>query len=70
MAAVVPGHSEKSPLIDYVSGQVPESEMPPRAARGRFPGLTTDEVGLLRAWVEQGAEWPAGVVLASPKMEK
>jgi ankyrin repeat protein len=69
-AAVVPGHSGKSPLIDYVSGQVPESEMPPRAARGRFPGLTTDEVVLLRAWVDQGAEWPARVVLAPPRMEK
>jgi hypothetical protein len=69
-AAVVPGHSEKSPLIDYASGQVPESEMPPRAARGKFPGLTTDEVVLLRAWVDQGAEWPTDVVLTSAKMEK
>jgi ankyrin repeat protein len=69
-AAVVPGHSEKSPLIDYVSGQVPDSEMPPRAARGRFPGLSTDEVVLLRAWVDQGADWPMGVVLTSPKTEE
>jgi hypothetical protein len=43
-AAIVPGHSAKSPLIGYVSGKVPESEMPPRAVRERFPGLTTDEV--------------------------
>src|SRR5262249_16560086 len=69
-AAIVPGHSQKTPVIDYASGQVPESEMPPRAARGRFPGLTTDEVALLRAWVDQGTEWPTGVVLTSPKMEK
>src|SRR5215469_12073211 len=69
-AAVVPGHSEKSPLIDYVSGQVPDSEMPPRAVRERFPGLTTDEVALLRAWIDQGAEWPTGVLLTSPMIEK
>jgi hypothetical protein len=69
-AAVVPGHSEKSPLVDYVSGQVPESEMPPRAVRERFPALTTDEVALLRAWIDQGAEWPAGVLLTSAKVEK
>jgi mono/diheme cytochrome c family protein len=69
-AAVVPGHSEKSVLIDYVSGKVPESEMPPLAARGRFPALTTDEVAQLRAWIDQGAEWPTGVVLTLPKMEK
>jgi len=69
-AAVVPGHSEKSPLVDYVSGQVPESEMPPRAVRERFPALTTDEVALLRAWIDQGAEWPSGVSLTPPKPEK
>jgi ankyrin repeat protein len=66
-AAVVPGHSETSPLIDYVSGKVPDSEMPPRAARERFPGLTTDEVALLRTWIDQGAEWPTGVLLTSPQ---
>jgi hypothetical protein len=66
-AAVVPGHSEKSPLIDYVSGKVPDSEMPPRAARERFPGLTPEEVTLLRTWIDQGAEWPTGLLLTSPK---
>ena len=69
-AAVVPGHSEKSPLIEYVSGKAPEMDMPPRAARERFPALKSDEVALLRAWIDQGAEWPTGVSLTSPKMEK
>jgi ankyrin repeat protein len=69
-AAIVPGHSEMSPLIDHVSGKVPESEMPPRAVRERFAALTTDEVALLRAWIDQGAEWPTGVLLISPKIEK
>jgi ankyrin repeat protein len=69
-AAIVPGHSEKSPLLDYVSDRVPESEMPPRAARERFPALNTHEVALLRAWIDQGAEWPTGVPPASPKVEK
>jgi ankyrin repeat protein len=68
-AAIVPGHSEKSSLIDYVSGKAPESEMPPSAVRGRFPALTTDEVALLRAWIDQGAEWPTGVVLTVPPMK-
>jgi ankyrin repeat protein len=69
-AAIVPGHSEMSPLIDYVSGTVPESEMPPRAVRDRFPALTTDEVALLSAWIDQGADWPMGVQLTSPKIGK
>ena len=55
------GHSEKSPLIAYVSGKAPESEMPPSAVRDRFRALSPDEVALLRAWIDQGAEWPAGV---------
>ena len=69
-AAIVPGHSEKSPLIDYVSGKVPESEMPPKAVRDRFRALSPDEVALVRAWVDQGAEWPTGVSLASPQSAK
>ena len=67
-AAIVPGHSEKSPLIDYVSGNVPDSEMPPKAQRKRFPALRTDDVALLRAWIDQGAEWPKDVSLSSPKV--
>ena len=69
-AAIVPGHSEKSPLIDYVSGNVPDSEMPPKAQRKRFPALETDDVALLRAWIDQGAEWPKDVLLSAPKIEK
>ena len=68
-AAIVPGHCEKSPLIDYVSGNVPDSEMPPKAQRERFPALRTVEVALLRAWVDHGAEWPTGVVLTAPKIQ-
>jgi hypothetical protein len=69
-AAIVPGHSEKSPLIDYVSGNVPDFEMPPKAQRKRFPGLRTDDVALLRAWIDLGAVWPKEVLLAAPKIEK
>jgi hypothetical protein len=69
-AAVVAGHSEMSPLVDYVSGGVPESEMPPRARRQRFPALSADEVALLRAWIDHGAEWPKGVSLSAPRIEK
>lgn len=69
-AAVVPGHSEKSPLIDYVSGNVPDEEMPPKAQRKKFPALAADDVALLRAWIDQGAEWPKDVSLSSRRSEK
>jgi ankyrin repeat protein len=69
-AAIVPGHSDRSPLIDYVSGNVPDLEMPPRARRETFPTLTTDDVELLRAWIDQGAEWPRDVLVATPRIER
>jgi ankyrin repeat protein len=69
-AVIVPGHSEKSSLIDYASGKVPELEMPPNAVRKRIPALTPDEITLLRAWIDQGAEWPTGVGLTSPTTTK
>jgi ankyrin repeat protein len=69
-AAVVAGHSEMSPLIDYVSGRVPDLEMPPKAQRRRFPALRADEVALVRAWIDQGAEWPQGVSLSASTIEK
>jgi N-acyl-D-amino-acid deacylase len=67
-AAIMPGRSEESPLVDYVSGKVPEEEMPPVVQRERYPALRADEVALLRAWIDQGAEWPKGVSLAAPKV--
>jgi hypothetical protein len=57
-------------LIAYVSAEAPESEMPPGAVRDRFPALSPDEVALLRAWIDHGAEWPSGLLLTPPKIEK
>jgi ankyrin repeat protein len=68
-AAIVPGHSEDSPLVVYVSGRMPDSEMPPKAQRKRFPALSANDVALLRAWIDQGAEWPKDVLLSSRTIE-
>jgi ankyrin repeat protein/mono/diheme cytochrome c family protein len=65
-AAIVPGHSEKSPLIDYVSDNVPDSEMPPKSQRKKFPALRTADIALLRAWIDQGANWPKDVLITTP----
>jgi hypothetical protein len=51
---IVPGDSAKSFLIAYVARQVPDLEMPPA---GRGAPLTSQQVGLLRAWIDQGAGW-------------
>ncbi len=51
---LVPGESAKSPLIHYVAGLVPDLEMPPP---GKGEPLTASQVGLLRAWIDQGLPW-------------
>jgi hypothetical protein len=52
--AIVPGKSADSALIRYVAGHVPDMLMPPKKENR----LTADQIGLLRAWIDQGAEWP------------
>lgn len=52
--AIIPGDSAGSPLIHYVAQLVPEFEMPPV---GRGDPLTSEQVGRLRAWVDQGAAY-------------
>jgi hypothetical protein len=51
---ILPGQSAKSPLIHYISGLVEDMQMPPE---GRGTPLTRDEIGLLRAWIEQDVPW-------------
>jgi hypothetical protein len=51
---IVPGDSSNSFLIRYVSRQVPDMEMPPI---GKGEPLTPAQIGLLRAWIDQGANW-------------
>jgi hypothetical protein len=55
-AAVIPGHSDKSPLVLYTADAVEEMEMPPVDKRDRYPALTKEQIGLLRAWIDQGAK--------------
>jgi mono/diheme cytochrome c family protein len=52
--AIVPGASADSPLIHYVTGLVEGLEMPPE---GQGDRLTPEQVGVLRAWIDQGAQW-------------
>lgn len=51
-AVVVEGNSGESYLIKLVSGLDPELVMPPKGAT-----LTPEEVGVLRAWIDQGMTW-------------
>jgi len=55
--AIVPGDSAKSPLIHFVAGLDEDLPMPPK---GKGEPLTPAQIGLLRAWIDQGAKWPEG----------
>ncbi|MBC8117015.1 MAG: PSD1 domain-containing protein [Candidatus Saccharimonas sp.] len=51
--AIVPGKSADSPLVRFVAGLEEGMLMPPEGER-----LSAEQIGLLRAWIDQGAKWP------------
>ena len=57
---LVVGHSDQSNIVLFASDAVTKSEMPPLSARTRAtnpePALTKDQIGLIRAWIDQGAK--------------
>ena len=59
----MPGDSAKSYLVHRLLGEGGEDQMP----LDHDP-LPVDQVALIRAWIDQGAEWPvaAGTTAAAP----
>lgn len=57
--AIVAGKSAESYLIELVMGFDPDNVMPKKGGK-----LTPEQVGLLRAWIDQGAKWDEGVSFA------
>jgi len=51
--AIVPGKSAESLLVQFVSGAVEGKVMPKKGER-----LSAEQIGLIRAWIDQGAVWP------------
>ena len=49
-----PGQALKSRLLLIVAGLDAETTMPPKEK----PRLTAEEIGNLRAWIDQGLKWP------------
>jgi mono/diheme cytochrome c family protein len=60
---IIPGKSADSPLVQFVGGLDADMKMPPKGER-----LTAEQIGLLRAWIDAGANWPdgAGLKTADP----
>ena len=58
--SIIPGKSAGSPLIHFVAGLVDDMLMPSKGER-----LTAEQIGLLRAWIDQGAQWPVAANAAA-----
>jgi hypothetical protein len=54
--AIVPGHSDKSPLVQHLTASNGARRMPP-ATDGE--PLSDKQIALVRAWIDQGAKGPA-----------
>jgi cytochrome c553 len=50
---IVLGKSAESTLIKLVAGLDRDRVMPPKGER-----LSAEQIGILRAWIDQGADWP------------
>jgi len=57
--AAVPGKSAESYLIELVMGFDPDNTMPKKGSR-----LSREQVGVLRAWIDQGLKWDQAVTFA------
>jgi mono/diheme cytochrome c family protein len=51
--AWIPGNSAQSQILQRVTSSDPDEQMPPKGER-----LTAEQINALRAWIEQGANWP------------
>jgi mono/diheme cytochrome c family protein len=52
-AAIVPGKSAESRLVLRIAGVNTDEVMPPEGEK-----LTAEQIGIIRAWIDQGADWP------------
>ena len=59
--AIVPGDSANSRLVHMLAGYRVKVVMPPGG-----PALSAEQIGLVRAWIDQGADWPEQEVTEAP----
>jgi len=60
--AALPGRGGDSLVVRLVAGLDPDSQMPKKGKK-----WTPEQVGLLRAWIDQGLPWDAGITFARPE---
>jgi hypothetical protein len=57
-AVIKPGKSADSRLVLLVAGL--DKETGPMPPEGKGKPLTPEQIGVIRAWIDQGANWPEG----------
>ena len=62
---LIPGDSANSRLIQLIAALDEQEKMPPDGKP-----LSREQVGLLRAWIDQGAKWPVGADVLDPRTEQ
>jgi mono/diheme cytochrome c family protein len=62
--SIVPGKSAESPLVLFTAHVEPDMEMPPDEEM-----LPDESIAILRAWIDQGAKWPAKGLPADGQVE-
>lgn len=63
-AGATVGKSGESYVVELLSSSDPNEVMPKKGSK-----WTPEQIGLLRAWIDQGAHWPEGVTFAKPPPE-
>ncbi len=63
--AIVPGKSTASPLIQRITSSIEDKMMPPEGER-----LSAAQIGVIRAWIDQGAAWPVSADERDPRFAK
>lgn len=64
--SIVPGKSAESRLIQLIAGLDEDAGLMPPEGEGT--PLTPEQIGIFRAWIDQGASWPDSADVASAKV--
>ncbi len=65
--AIVPGYPGKSELIERIAHADPDMKMPPPESNLE---LSAYEIGILKKWIDQGAEWKPHWAFIKPELEE
>lgn len=65
-SAIQPGDAAASDLVDRITSDDPDLRMPP--PESGHAGLSQDQVRLIRAWIDQGAQYQSHWALVPPEL--